>query len=61
VLANLAMALFLWWAAGSWADWPQWRALARIVRLGLCVGGGGAVYGAMLWLAGLRYRDLRAV
>jgi putative peptidoglycan lipid II flippase len=61
VLANLAMALFLWWAAGSWADWPQWRALARVARLGLCVGGGGAVYGAMLWLAGLRYRDLRAV
>jgi len=61
VLANLAMALFLWWAAGSWADWPEWRAMARIVRLGLCVAGGGAVYGATLWLAGLRYRDLRAV
>ena len=59
--ANLAMAAFLWWAAGSWADWPTWRAAVRVLHLGFCVLGGGAVYGATLWLCGLRYRDLRAV
>lgn len=61
LLANLAMAAFLWWAAGDWAAWTEWRPTLRILRLGLCVGGGGLVYGAALWLAGLRYRDLRAV
>ncbi len=61
VLANLAMAVFLWWASGSWAEWVDWRASARILHLGICVGGGGAVYAAVLGLAGLRYRDLRAV
>jgi putative peptidoglycan lipid II flippase len=61
LVANLAMAAFLWWAGGSWTDWPTWRAPVRIVHLGWCVFGGGAVYGAALWLSGLRYRDLRAV
>ena len=59
--ANLAMAAFLWWAAGTWSDWVAWRATARIVRLGLCVAGGGGVYAAVLWLTGVRVRDLRAV
>ncbi len=61
VAANLAMAAFLWWAAGSWAGWIEWRALTRLLHLGLCVGGGAAVYGAVLWLMGLRFRDLRPV
>ena len=61
LVANVAMAAFLWWAGGTWADWTTWRAPARVLHLGLCVAGGGAVYGAVLWLAGLRYRDLRAV
>jgi putative peptidoglycan lipid II flippase len=59
--ANLAMAAFLWWAGGHWADWAAWRASVRIAHLGFCVLGGGAVYGAALWITGLRYRDLRAV
>ena len=61
LVANVAMALFLWWAGGTWADWTNWRAASRVLHLGFCVAGGGAVYGAALWLAGLRYRDLRAV
>ncbi|MBS0395250.1 MAG: murein biosynthesis integral membrane protein MurJ [Proteobacteria bacterium] len=61
LVANLAMAVFLWWAGGHWADWITWRAVARVGRLAACVLGGGAVYAAVLWLAGLRVRDLRAV
>jgi putative peptidoglycan lipid II flippase len=60
-LANLAMAAFLWWSAGRWSEWALWHAWARVGRLTLCVLGGGAVYGFALWVAGLRYRDLRAV
>ena len=59
--ANLAMAAFLWWAGGSWADWTDWQASARVLRLGLCVLGGGAIYGAMLWLTGFRVRELRVL
>ena len=61
LLANLAMAAFLWWAGGSWAEWAEWSFSARVLRLGLCVLGGGAIYGTTLWLAGLRARELRAV
>jgi putative peptidoglycan lipid II flippase len=60
-LANLAMAAFLWWSGGAWSDWAAWHAAAKVGRLALCVLGGGAVYGAALWLVGLRYADLRAV
>ena len=61
LMANLAMAAFLWWTCGRWSDWMQWPALMRLERLAVCVVGGVLVYAASLWLAGLRYRDLRAV
>ena len=60
-VANLAMAAFLWWSAGDWDAWAGMRAALRVGRLAACVLGGGAVYGATLWLLGLRYRDLRSV
>lgn len=58
---NLAMAGFLVWAGGPWADWMQWHALVRVLHLAGCVLGGGAVYALVLALMGLRIRDLRAV
>ena len=61
LVANLAMAAFLWWAGGTWSDWADWRATTRILHLGACVLGGGAVYGLVLWAMGLRLRDLRVV
>ena len=61
LIGNLAMAAFLWWASGTWSEWVTWRAAVRVAHLGLCVLGGGIVYGAALWLSGVRYRDLRAV
>jgi putative peptidoglycan lipid II flippase len=61
LLANSAMALFLWWAAGDWSEWTQWSAAGRIGRLTACVAGGSAIYAAVLWLMGLRPRHLRPV
>ncbi|MBP6514982.1 MAG: murein biosynthesis integral membrane protein MurJ, partial [Steroidobacteraceae bacterium] len=59
IAANLAMAAFLWWFAGLAASWPELPVLERIWRIGGCVGGGAALYFAVLWAAGLRYRDFR--
>jgi putative peptidoglycan lipid II flippase len=59
VLANVAMGAALYWLAGDLAHWLAWGASARLLHLALCVGAGGAVYGAVLWLAGLRPAALR--
>jgi putative peptidoglycan lipid II flippase len=59
VAANVAMALFLWFAAGDWSVWTVYASLERIVRLAVCVAGGGVIYFGVLWLTGLRYRDLK--
>ena len=61
LLANIAMAVFLWWAAGDWSAWVHWSAAWRIGRLTACVLGGSAVYGGVLWIMGLRPRHLRPV
>lgn len=59
VVASLAMILvlaaFLW----LWQDWTPWSWWQRGWRLAVLVGSGGAVYGALLWLQGIRPRDLR--
>lgn len=60
-LATAAMAAFLWWASGDWTAWVGASSWVQVTRLALCVLGGASVYGAVLWLLGLRYRDLRAV
>jgi putative peptidoglycan lipid II flippase len=59
LVGNLVMAGFLWWLAGDWSDWYGHGTSWRLVRLGLCVAGGAGLYGASLWLLGLRYHDLR--
>lgn len=61
LVANLALAVFLWWAGGHWMEWVSWPATVRVGRLSMCVLGGLAVYALVLRLAGLRYRDLRNV
>jgi putative peptidoglycan lipid II flippase len=58
-LASLALALFLWWTSGNWAGWVGAPTLVQVGRLALCVLGGGGAYAAVLWLLGLRYRDLK--
>ena len=59
VVANAAMAAFLWWGSGDWAGWQDMAAGGRVSRMLGCVGGGGAVYFLALWLLGARPADFR--
>ncbi|ROU06834.1 murein biosynthesis integral membrane protein MurJ [Lysobacter enzymogenes] len=51
-----AVVLFLLWLWPGWTGWPWWE---RAWKLAVVVGAGGAAYGALLWLQGIRPRDLR--
>ena len=59
VLANAAMGALLVWLAGDLASWIALPAYARVLRLAGGVVAGALVYFAVLFAAGLRYRDLR--
>lgn len=59
VVASLAMILMLAALLWLWQDWTPWSWWQRGWRLAVLVGSGGAVYGASLWLQGIRPRDLR--
>jgi putative peptidoglycan lipid II flippase len=59
VVASLAMILVLAALLWLWQDWTPWSWWQRGWRLAVLVGSGGAVYGALLWLQGIRPRDLR--
>ncbi len=59
-LANLALALTVMLAAGDLAAWLEWGWLERLVRLALCIGAGALIYGAALWLLGIRPAQLSA-
>ncbi|NKB32100.1 MAG: murein biosynthesis integral membrane protein MurJ [Pseudomonadales bacterium] len=58
VLANAAMALFLFNFAGEWQDWLAWTAGEQVLRLGILVLGGMAIYGLILFTFGLRWRHI---
>jgi len=60
LLACTALVAVL--AAGLWL-WPDWSAMAvmtRVWRLGVLIGAAAAAYGAVMFAAGFRLRDLRA-
>jgi putative peptidoglycan lipid II flippase len=59
LIANLAMAISLWWAAGEIEYWLELGPSARALRLGSCVAGGAFVYFAMLWILGVRVGEIR--
>lgn len=59
LLANLAMALLLWWLAGPTAAWLTADGLARVLRLALVIGTAVVAYGATLLVLGVRPRHLR--
>lgn len=59
--ASLAMAGFLWWISGDWSLWAAWPAMQRVSWLAAAVGGGAAVYFAVLGIMGLRPRDLKSL
>ncbi|MCJ0825114.1 murein biosynthesis integral membrane protein MurJ [Luteimonas sp. 50] len=55
-IGMLAVVLALLWLWPDWTTWPWWQ---RIWRLAVVVGAGAIAYGALLWLQGIRARDLR--
>jgi putative peptidoglycan lipid II flippase len=59
LIANIVMAIVLWWLAGDVRGWLEARAAQRALRLSACVAGGAAIYFATLWLCGTRVRDIR--
>jgi putative peptidoglycan lipid II flippase len=42
-----------------WPDWTPWAWWDRGWRLAVMVGAGGALYAGLLWVQGIRPRDLR--
>ncbi len=58
-LATLLMAGVVVALRWYWPEWTPWSWWQRGWRLAVMVGAGGAVYGALLWLQGIRPKDLR--
>ena len=58
-VALVAMGAALWWGMGAQADWLQFPALERVVRLTIVVAIGLACYFGSLALLGFRVRDFR--
>lgn len=58
-VASLAMALVLIGFRLVWPDWSDWAWWERGWHLAVLVGSGGALYAALLWLQGIRPRDLK--
>jgi putative peptidoglycan lipid II flippase len=59
LVANGAMAAFLWWVAGDWAAWSEMATGRRLMMLLLAVVGGGVTYFVGLLLMGARPGDFR--
>ena len=57
-LATLAMAFFLISFSGAWEDWLLWSTFQQVQHLALLVLGGVSIYGLMLFIFGLRWRDI---
>ncbi len=61
VVANVVMGALLWWLAGDTARWAGMPFVERVLRGGGGIALGAAVYFAVLFLTGMRYRHLRSV
>lgn len=57
--ANVMMAFYLSWSAGSIEHWMAMRALWRVSYLFMHVGVAALVYLACLWLSGIRFSQFR--
>ncbi len=57
-LAALAMSLVLWFYTPGLAQWLDWSGLQRVIQLSKWIVIGGLVYGVVLLLLGVRWRDL---
>ena len=58
-VATLVMTLVVLAFRLLWPDWSAWTWWERGVRLAVMVGAGGALYAGLLYLQGIRPRDLR--
>jgi len=58
-VASLAMAAVVLALLLAWDGWTAWHWSERVWKLAVVVGTGGLVYVAVLWLQGIRPRDLR--
>jgi putative peptidoglycan lipid II flippase len=58
-VATFAMTLVVLAFRLAWPDWSAWAWWERGWRLAVTVGAGGALYGGLLWLQGIRPHDLR--
>jgi putative peptidoglycan lipid II flippase len=58
-VATVAMTLVVLVFRVLWPDWTPWAWWDRGWRLAVMVGAGGALYAGLLWVQGIRPRDLR--
>jgi putative peptidoglycan lipid II flippase len=58
-IACLAMVALLYWGTGALETWAEDGALGRSLRLLGWISAGAAMYGSVLFLGGVRPRDLR--
>ncbi|RZA29499.1 MAG: murein biosynthesis integral membrane protein MurJ [Lysobacteraceae bacterium] len=58
-LSSLLMVAVIVPLLWLWQDWSAWTWWQRVWRLAALVGSGGAAYALMLWVQGIRPRDLR--
>jgi putative peptidoglycan lipid II flippase len=58
LVATAVMSVVLIWGAGDLRDWLGWRALTRAWHLAALVAAGAAVYFGVLFLTGVRPRQL---
>ncbi len=58
LIANGAMAAFLWWGSDGLLQWVGWQAMERVWHLAGLIIGAGAIYLITLLLLGIRPRQL---
>ena len=59
LVATAAMGAVVVAMLGLWQDWTTWPWWERLWRLLVVVGAGAAAYASLLWMQGIRLRDLR--
>lgn len=58
LLANAAMAAFLWWGCDGLAQWVEWSAMTRVWQLSGLILGAAVIYVIALLSLGIRPRQL---
>lgn len=56
-MASFALIMFLWFVTPNLATWVDWSRLQRALHLGLIVLGSAIIYGSVLLMLGIRFRE----